>query len=374
MRGKRFLISSIGSLMTYFVPKKRGFWVFLPLRESSSFNGNLKHFYLFLNDFSEIETLWLTKKEGNLPNLANEYRSKSYQRIPIWPLVRAEYIFTDNLLTMFRFGRFNYIQLWHGTGFKNILALNPDHESYMKVIKTTEKFHRLILANSVSDRERKRKAFLSEKVVITGSPRNDILVRDDGLTARLRRIFGVECFDRVILYAPTFRKHKAVSPFSPHDWRRLNEWAMKKNQIFLIKKHSNDTNLVVPKNLSNVRDVTDDVSDVQELLVITDLLISDYSSISTDYSLTRKPIIFFTYDFEDFVKLSRTLYYDFFNVVPGPFANDFEELFSLMDDMGWPENEEYKAKYNDFVRLFHEFNDDGSSRRLYEYIKGGFNE
>ena len=98
--------------------------------------------------------------------------------------------------------------------------------------------------------------------------------------------------------------------------------------------------------------------------MFTDVLITDYSSIAVDFCLTNRPIIFYIYDYNEYISKCRTLYCDIRNVAPRPFAYTQEELFSFLRDMSWYYDPKYRTKYEKFKEMFHKYKDGNSCERV----------
>lgn len=96
----------------------------------------------------------------------------------------------------------------------------------------------------------------------------------------------------------------------------------------------------------------------------TDILITDYSSIVTDFILTERPIIFYFFDYEDYINHSRKFYYDLLSILPGPFAYDEWELYNLLLNIDWFQDPNYIKRYQAFINMFHEYKDGRSCLRL----------
>ena len=108
--------------------------------------------------------------------------------------------------------------------------------------------------------------------------------------------------------------------------------------------------------------------DAQDVFCETDILIVDYSSIMFDFALMAKPIIFYPFDYKNYVKTVGFLcnYYQDF---PGPFAKDENKLFDLIKKIDvWFNNKEYQKKYKKFNDKFNYYQDGNSSKRLYKYL------
>jgi CDP-glycerol glycerophosphotransferase (TagB/SpsB family) len=176
----------------------------------------------------------------------------------------------------------------------------------------------IILASGESDKEQFKKSFKIENVVVTGLPRNDIFFNSDLLLNDYKTKLSIRNFRKVIVYAPTFRENQNFRPFDIDFLRMMDRWLIENNYVLLIKRHPSDNFLRIDSCLNNIVDVTGKVEDVQELLVCTDILITDYSSIATDFILTCRPMIFYVYDYEDYIIKNRSLYRDMKDSIPGP--------------------------------------------------------
>ncbi|MBR1610737.1 MAG: CDP-glycerol glycerophosphotransferase family protein, partial [Methanobrevibacter sp.] len=101
----------------------------------------------------------------------------------------------------------------------------------------------------------------------------------------------------------------------------------------------------------------------QELMLIRDDLITDYSSIMIEYSALNKPTVFFTYDLNEYLANERGFYYDFKTTVPGPIVYTSDELIDVI------ENEKFdKSKISEFVKTQFDEIDGRSSERIVNYL------
>ena len=107
---------------------------------------------------------------------------------------------------------------------------------------------------------------------------------------------------------------------------------------------------------------------MQVLLLITDVLISDYSSISTDFVLTGRPIFIYAYDLQDYMNNCRSIYYNITEVLPQPFLHTDMELLAAIKDENFSDKPITKASYNKFQTLFHKYLDGNSSNRVVEEV------
>ena len=144
----------------------------------------------------------------------------------------------------------------------------------------------------------------------------------------------------------------------------MQQYLQQTNSIFVVKKHKYDRALHVPCIYDNIIDLTPEVGDVQELLAVADILISDYSGIVSDFVLTERPILFYVYDYDDYVKNCRTFTYDLKKLLPGPFIYNEDVLLQYICDIKWFDDKLYKNRYLKFKELFQKYDDDKSSFRV----------
>ncbi|SMY17024.1 CDP-glycerol glycerophosphotransferase family protein [Photobacterium aquimaris] len=225
-----------------------------------------------------------------------------------------------------------YIQTWHGTPLKKI-AQDIDDNSFDEIKKDwlldSQSWNYLTSPNRNVSNIFYKSFGLDEKTDILefGNPRNDIFFSEDKeqKITKIKDSLGIAKNKKVILYAPTFRdgfESKASLNFSLEDMSN----ALGDNYVFLIRTHSNVVNKIPNiENNTTFKDVSR-YSDAQELLLISDILISDYSSIFIDYSLLSRKIIFYAYDYEFYKSKCRDLYFDFETFVPGPIVQNSADL------------------------------------------------
>jgi len=380
--------------LSYLVPKRRG-TLLLGGGLGSRFAGNTKYFYLYLcresregkNPFREYA--WITKNRGLYERLSSRQRPvlDAWSVKGFWQILRAEQLLIESgnvpgigghdiaYERLFP-GRFNIFQTWHGTPLKHICldvfrgrgALNWYQKLYFRLYRMELRSLSGILALSDAAKQRFAGAFDNPSIQVTGYPKNDVFFGEAGdwdISPRWTT------YERIVLYAPTYRDHpNPERPFSPEDFRQLNERLRSRNWCLLVKKHHFDTTMDLPEAMSNIVDISQEVDDIQEVLVQTDILISDYSSTFIDYLLRRKPVIFYIYDLEKYLDESRPMYCEYLEEVPGPFARNAQELFDLLfgvDD--WFEEDTYRAKFGASVDFYHRFQDGDSCKRFQSLLQ-----
>jgi len=298
-------------------------------------------------------------------------------------ILRSEFLMCDHWVgdvsyINVLFGKFKEIIAWHGTPLKKIW-LGPENPkniqkflyrfSYLSSIKNIH----VVLAASEETRKNFSNVFKTNKVIVLGNPRNDIFFNHDLEFHDYVKKLSLNSFSKIILYSPTFRDSKASNePFSNEFLRKFNRYLTEKNYVFLIKSHKMDKFVKQIPELSNIRNVSDKVEDIQDLLIHVDILISDYSSIFFDFVLLDRPLIFYPYDLDEYLIKSREMYYDYFIELPGPFAKNENELFDSISNIeSIFNNKNYNEKYKNFKKKFNYFQDGNSCKRLIEYLENG---
>lgn len=372
-------------LLSYIIPKKKDTFLF-GSGGGNSFKGNPKYLYLYMIKNKEKtdspNVIWITSNKKVYIDLKNNNLSVvfKFSLKSFFTVLKSEFIIIDQSTKDFSFlgtilGNFNIIQTWHGTPLKKIgldstkKNTNLFYKVFDWILKKEFKNYKMIISSSNEVSKRLKKAFLNNKVLITGYPRNDIFYNQKLSCENLKNKLNLSKYSKIISYLPTFRDvETTIKPFSNKGIIKLNEYLKKKNYLFLLKKHPFDKNFQSFQDLSNIKDFTKEIDDVQEILIYTDLLITDYSSVFFDYMLTNNPVIYYSYDYEEYLKNCRGIYYNYYEELPGPFARNEEELYNLISTNSWFKKKEYKKKYKEFNNKFNKYQDGKSCERLIKKI------
>ena len=250
-----------------------------------------------------------------------------------------------------RKGQF-YIQTWHSS--LRLKQIEKDVESslpktYLEMAKQdSPKIDLLLSGCEVSTDIFKRAFWYDGEILEAGSPRNDLFFNDNHeLNLVIKENLGISRDKKVLLYAPTFRKDQKLHYYQIEFEKVTNALKQKFNGdwICLIKLHPHLINF--SKDLTKdapVIDVTN-YDDIQELLNIADVLISDYSSLIFDYALTKRPCFLYMSDYVDYTTNDRQLYFDILSL---PFISTFnqEELLIKINEFN---QEKYEEKVNSFL-------------------------
>ncbi|MBC6458762.1 bifunctional glycosyltransferase family 2 protein/CDP-glycerol:glycerophosphate glycerophosphotransferase [Actinomadura sp. HBU206391] len=277
------------------------------------------------------------------------------------------------------------IQAWHGTPLKKVgRDVKEVHFSYAPGMATVKKketksepklaeWSHLISPNRFST-EILGRAFKGsyEEILEVGFPRNDILYSPDAdkIVAEVRARIGIPDGKRVILYGPTWRddqyygrgRYKFDLQLDLDEAkRRLGD-----DHVLLIRPHSNVVDAVPGAGDGFVYDVAA-YPDVNDLFLIADVLITDYSSLMFDYANTGRPMLFFTYDLEHYRDTLRGFYIDFEKESPGPLLRTSEEVIDALVNIDQVAKD-YQEAYDRFAERFCDLDDGRAAARVIEQV------
>ncbi len=231
--------------------------------------------------------------------------------------------------------RHKVIQLWHGIPLKRIGKLFPGEQFW----ETETGKYAATICSAPLDQTFMTAAFSpTPNVWMTGLPRNDLITKPEPrlpidyqtLLALLRKRISGRKF---ILYAPTWREgNSGLYPFSEQELEILSNFLVQQNAVMGIRAHANrrpSDDLQGDKLYPTIFFVNE-FPDVNPVLRIVDVLITDYSSIYIDFLLTGRPILNFTYDIDSYVN-ERGFLYQLDDAMPNTPFRTFDELVANMD-------------------------------------------
>lgn len=193
------------------------------------------------------------------------------------------------------------------------------------------------------------------EILDSGYPRNDYLFDAKSTllnTEKIRKQLNISKEKKIILYAPTWRTKTKYDQKLALDKLKKNlseEYVLVYRTHYLVEKY------IDPEIYDDFVIDGHSIKDVKELLVATDLLITDYSSIMFDYSILNRPMLFFTYDYEQYINKLRGTYFDLREEFPALIAETNAELINKIKKVNQsPEIitalEKFRLKFNEFER------------------------
>lgn len=272
-----------------------------------------------------------------------------------------------------------YLQTWHGTPLKKMLNdienITGRTDDYLERVTNATRSWDYLISPSKYATKAFRSAFKYEvEVLEVGYPRNDLFFKDNYLEKQeeIRKKLNIKSDIKIILYAPTFRDNETTGKNKflfnmAMDLKKMQE-ALSDEYVILMRTH------VIVKNKFKISEELDNFvidvssySEVQELLLITDILMTDYSSVMFDFANTDRPMLFFTYDFETYRDEVRGFYMDFENEAPGPLVRDTDQIIDSILHIDEVKTT-YAEKYASFKERFCSLEDGQASTRVVDEL------
>lgn len=336
-----------------------------------------------VNQNLDYKKVWICNKSIRFPDVEKTKRIKRLSPSYYYYLARAGvWINNQNFPTYIKKRKqTTYLQTWHGTPLKKMLYdienIMGRSDGYLeRVSRAVDNWDYLISPNEYATKAFKSAFKYKGEILQVGYPRNDLFYQNDkeDLKRIIRDRLNISKNDhrKIVLYAPTFRDNQTTknNRFSfdiEMDLRQMKE-ELGEDYIILLRMHVVINNkLKVDEDLSDfVLDVSS-YSDMQELLLVTDVLITDYSSVMFDFANTKKPMLFYTYDLETYRDDVRGFYMDFEREAPGPLVRTTSEIIeSLLNIQGI--EEEYSIQYYKFYQKYCNLEDGSASKRVVDQV------
>jgi CDP-glycerol glycerophosphotransferase len=349
------------------------------------YSDNPRAIYEYLSEnYAEYQLVWSVDKRftHNFEHKGLVY-VKRFSFKWLFMMARAKYWVTNSRMPLWipKPRHCTYLQTWHGTPLKR-LAVDMDEvhmpgtstQRYKEnFIKESSNWDFLISPNGYST-EIFRRAFQFEKEMIeSGYPRNDYLylANNSDTINKIKQTYDIPLDKKVILYAPTWRDNQfyAVGKYKfdlDLDLSLMRE-KLGDEYVIILRMH-----YLVSENfdLGPYEGFAFDFSnheDIRDLYLISDLLITDYSSVFFDYANLKRPMIFYVYDIDMYRDKLRGFYFDFENQAPGPLVKTTKQVIDTIKEI---ESEEFQVpiSFNSFYEKFCYLESGQSSKRVVEKV------
>ncbi|HEY5786643.1 MAG TPA: CDP-glycerol glycerophosphotransferase family protein [Microlunatus sp.] len=273
-----------------------------------------------------------------------------------------------------------YLQTWHGTPLKriglDIERIRFRNKNYLHELRVeSANWDGLVSQNSYSSEIFRRAFAFDGPIIESGYPRNDLLTDPNGarrLARRdiTRRWLNIGPDQTVVLWAPTWRDD-AHAPGGGYGTSLLLERSelealVPGNTVVLVHGHhltgAAQTHLGYE---GQVRDVSS-YPDLRDLIVASDALVTDYSSIMFDYALTGRPMIFFVPDLLHYQQI-RGLYLDLASVAPGPLVSTADGLADALRSLS-ALGADHREAIRDFREQYCPLDDGQAAERVWAAV------
>ncbi|MDD2504687.1 MAG: CDP-glycerol glycerophosphotransferase family protein [Bacilli bacterium] len=323
--------------------------------------------YLFMNEFKNITLV----KYGGKQYYKNYSKAKYWitnSRLPEHIIKRKDQV---------------YIQCWHGTPLKRLghdiitntkNALNTKKELLKKYDNDAKRYNYMLSPSEFCSKKFESAFNLKELhknniIIEKGYPRNDFLYNyEEKDVDRIKNELNIPKNKKVILYAPTWRDDQHTTGVGYTYKTEVNfEYLKEKlsnDYIILFRAHYFVANTFDFEQYNKfVYDVSN-IDDINDLYIISDVLITDYSSVFFDYANLKRPMIFYMYDLDYYEKDLRGFYIDL-DELPGDIVKEEKNIVDILKNIE-KYNKKHSTKYSKFNKKYNYLDDGKASSRVIE--------
>ena len=341
----------------------------------AKYSCNPRYLYEYIDEnHPDYECIWSLNDE-HIPINGNGTRVRRWTLKYFYYLATSKY-FVDNVNFNERFEKREpqrYVQTMHGTPLKTLgLDVPGDFPTKASEERFIERCSRwdYITVQSEYVEDIARSCFKFDKDFLRyGYPRTSMLytMNNEEDINKIKERLNIPLDKKVILYAPTWRKKNKVEIML--DFQSFKE-SLSDDYILILRLH----HLMFSADFAPIED--DFVYDlsrhdsIEELYLISDILITDYSSVMFDYSILDRPIILFAYDLEDYAEKLRGFYIDIQENKPGPILFSSKEVEDAISNI---EKTEEDTKYlrEEFRNKFIPYECANSSEKIFNDLVSG---
>lgn len=315
----------------------------------------------------KYDIVWVVQNE-NITGFPREVRTVKINSLKyIYELVTAKvWIFNTrkNIIVKKRKNQF-YIQTWHGgIALKKIEkdAIDKLDKNYINQAKEDSKDIDLLVSNGKFCTDMYKRAFWYDKEIIEcGLPRNDILVNGDRQKIKkiVKDFFGIKDNENIILYAPTFRNEYINNPYDIdfNNVIKVLKQITNEDWKVLIRLHPGQKNpekyVKFSENIINAFKY----KDIQELILSSNILITDYSSTMFEAMIANIIVVLYANDIDNY-RNERGMYFEF-EELPFKLTRNNKELLEVLSNIDFSKIQNNYKNFKDRIGLIENGNASG---------------
>lgn len=381
LRNKRVFYKTV-AIYIFSKLKLKENWIIFESFMGRNCSGQPKYIYKYIleNFGDKYKCIWVVDRKG----VQIQGKHKTCKRFSLkyyYYMNRSKY-WVNNMrqpLSVPRREETVMLATWHGTPLKRLVFDMDDVHSatpqYKDIVYRQTRAWDYLLSDNPFSTEKFQSCFLfeKEKILEYGYPANDPMYASDREehAREIKKKLGIPENKKVILYAPTWRDDNFYEAGQygfdlDLDVNRLKE-EFGDEYVLLLRLHY----FVVDQlDLSQYGDFTVDGSsydDITDLYLISDILITDYSSVFFDFANLKRPILYYTYDLEKYRDVLRGFYLDMENDLPGPLLLTNDEVVDAIKNID-EITLKYKDKYQEFYNRFCCVDDGNAAKRVCEKV------
>ena len=337
------------------------------IKQELDSRDNYKYNYIYKSNYS------FDKSKSFKDNFRKFFSLFSFFLIKTYKLSKSKYVFLNDNFFPIAYMNFNnkskLIQLWHAPGaFKKFGFDSTDDENIRELIKLigNKTEYLIVTSSNISDIYEKAFQVNEKKILAFGIPRIDYYFDKKNINQyNIRRIreklekkYPKIKGKKIVLYATNFRENQDLNEkISINFDGNLFESNLNDEYCLVFKSHPKYNIPMVEHSIDLSK-----YDNIQELLLVSDILITDYSSIMIEFAILFKPIIFYPFDLKYYSSNERGFYFDY-DDVPGPIAKDTQEIIEIIK-----KNNFNIDKIKKFVFKNYDYLDNKSSKRIVDFI------
>ena len=335
-----------------------------------------------LENHPDMEVVWVFRRGIDITKVDKRIKCVRFRT---WEYLRmvnsAEFLITNSRTDPWHIywhkrPEQKYLMLWHGGAALKKVERDAEDKlgySYWRKAKRDSEVCDLMISGCSANTDLiKRSFWYSGEILEAGIPRNDIFFNKEQhrkIRERLNCEYNIPDNHRIVMYAPTFRRSGTIEPYNIN-WQEIIPHLREKfdgaELTVFLRLHPNLIGKVDTSSLQNSPEVIDMTRyhDMQELLCVSDMLITDYSSSMFDYAMLRRPCLLYATDVEQY---DRGYYYDFCEL-PFPLARDGKQLVELIKNF---DIDNYLSTLDNFLNQTLGIKERGvAAKELAEWMRG----
>ncbi|MDN7226337.1 bifunctional glycosyltransferase family 2 protein/CDP-glycerol:glycerophosphate glycerophosphotransferase [Planococcus sp. N064] len=312
-------------------------WVLFESHMGKQYSDSPKYIYeQMIESGYKFKYIWVFQKPDQLELPGDAVKVKKNSLKHLYYLNRAKYWIDNQGIAHLAKKKEKqiYVQTWHGTPLKKMgydQKKLPSKNELTKLKVQTEAWDYLISPNRYTSEILKRGFRYGGEILETGYPRNDVLVRQPELiTRKVQHHFGLSSEKKIVLFAPTFRDWDTNSFRKVLDDVQKMSSEIDRETVILLRLHyllaEKISQIELPANVINASTY----QDIQELYLLADVMVTDYSSAMFDFAILMRPIVLYCYDLEEYIT-RRGMYFNFTELAPGPVCRTIDEVLHFLN-------------------------------------------
>ena len=359
-------------------------WIVFESFMGRNCSGQPKYIYLYLQEHypDKFKCIWVVDRRG--VKIPGKHKTCKRFGLRYYYYMNRSKFWVNNMrqpLGVPRRDETIMLATWHGTPLKRLVFDMDDVHSatpeYKNIVYRQTRAWDYLLSDNPFSTEKFQSCFMfeKEKILEAGYPANDPMYakdRDERAKA-IKKNLGIPEDKKVILYAPTWRDDNFFEAGQYGFDLALDLERLKKEfsdeYVVLLRLHYF---VVQQMDLKKYGDFTIDgchYDDITDLYLVSDILITDYSSVFFDYANLERPILFYTYDIEKYRDVLRGFYLDMEKDLPGPLLLTNDDVVDAIKNID-KVSAEYKTRYEEFYNTYCCIDDGNASKRVVETVFG----